>query len=377
MTMTTYLVTGAAGFIGSCFARLLAERNDARIVVLDKLSYAGNLMSLQPLIDAGRIDFVRGDIGDMELVRDLFRRYKPAYVVNFAAETHVDRSVDDPKPFIETNIDGVFNMLECARRQRSEQLAAGEAPSLRMFVQVSTDEVYGDLAVGQPQPLAPEVEKLLGRSGVTYGPDSFSEATPINPSSPYSAAKASADFLARSYWHSFGLPVLITRCSNNYGPRQFPEKLIPLAINNLLEGRAVPVYGKGLNVRDWIHVEDHCRGILTAIDKGRAGQVYNFGGYSERQNIDIVRRLVALVAEMAGTPSGDACIEYVSDRPGHDRRYAIDATKAMTELGWRPLHDFDQGLRQTVRWYLENKEWVGAVVSGEYRDYYNKMYSNR
>lgn len=378
MNSDAYLITGGAGFIGSDFVHILAdERPSAKIVVLDKLTYAGNLMSISTLIESGRIVFVKGDIADKELVAGLLEKYQPAYVINFAAESHVDRSVDDPTPFISTNIDGTFNLLECCRRQRDAQIASGAETTLKKFIQISTDEVYGDLEIGSPVAFGEEIVKALGRGGIMYGEDSFVETTPLHPSSPYSAAKASADMLTLSYYRSFGMPVNITRCSNNYGPRQFPEKLIPLVINNILEGRKLPVYGKGLNVRDWIHVDDHCHGILAVADNGRPGEIYNFGGYSERQNIDIVRSLIHEVGDIAGVEQGDELIRYVKDRPGHDRRYAINATKAMMELGWLPRYSFEEGLHDTVRWYLDNKPWVAATLSGEYRKYYDKMYSNR
>lgn len=378
MNSDAYLITGGAGFIGSDFVHILAdERPSAKIVVLDKLTYAGNLMSISTLVESGRIVFVKGDIADKELVAGLLEKYQPAYVINFAAESHVDRSVDDPTPFISTNIDGTFNLLECCRRQRDAQIASGAETTLKKFIQISTDEVYGDLEIGSPVAFGEEIVKALGRGGIMYGEDSFVETTPLHPSSPYSAAKASADMLTLSYYRSFGMPVNITRCSNNYGPRQFPEKLIPLVINNILEGRELPVYGKGLNVRDWIHVDDHCHGILSVADNGRPGEIYNFGGYSERQNIDIVRSLIREVGDIAGVEHGDELIRYVKDRPGHDRRYAINATKAMMELGWLPRYSFEEGLHDTVRWYLDNKPWVAATLSGEYRKYYDKMYSNR
>ena len=387
---STYLVTGAAGFIGSNFLDILvADQEDKRVVVLDKLTYCGNIMSIRHLIDSGRIEFVKGDIADRELVASLLARYEPQYVINFAAESHVDRSVDDPTPFIKSNFEGVFNLLECCRRQRSAQLASKAEPTLKKYVQISTDEVYGDLEVYAPRRGREDEAAQLGRDYEMYGEDAFTENYPLKGSSPYSASKASADLLTLSYYRSFGLPVTITRCSNNYGPRQFPEKLIPLVINNILNGKALPVYGQGTNVRDWIHVDDHARGILAAARHGKPGEVYNFGGYSEKQNIDIVKSLISIVkdaaAEMpsvaaaypAALDASDSLITYVTDRPGHDRRYAIDALKAMTTLGWRPLVRFDDGLASTVRWYLENLNWVKSIVDGDYRDYYEHMYANR
>ncbi|MDE6134607.1 MAG: dTDP-glucose 4,6-dehydratase, partial [Muribaculaceae bacterium] len=341
--------------------------------VLDALTYAGNIDSLRPEIESGAVTFVHGDICDSAAVDGLFERYRPDYVVNFAAESHVDRSVDNPRPFVETNVLGAQTMLECAR----QYLKAGGC--LKKFVHVSTDEVYGDLSIDFDVPGEDAaLTEALGRPVLLYGREVFSENCPLRPSSPYSAAKASADMIALSYHRTFGFPVVITRCSNNYGPYQFPEKLIPLMINNILEGRPLPVYGRGLNVRDWIHVEDHCAGVLAAAVSGRPGEVYNFGGYSERTNIDIVRTLIAEVCRLRPDISPESCrIEYVGDRPGHDLRYAINAERSMAELGWRPRHDFEQGLRSTVEWYIANRRWVENIVNGEYRLYYDKMYSNR
>ncbi len=361
------LVTGAAGFIGSNFAAMLHERG-VDFKVLDALTYAGNPANLEGVIEPDRL--IVGSIGDYDLVTSILREYKPDYIVNFAAESHVDRSVDDPAPFVDTNIAGTQRLLEAARRYGH----------LTAFVQISTDEVYGDLDADYEVPAEAdmETEKLLGRKAFLYGPETFNESTPLKPSSPYSASKASSDMMAQAYAHSFGLPVIITRCSNNYGPYQFPEKLIPLMINNMLQHKELPVYGRGLNVRDWIHVSDHCRGILAAMEKGVPGQVYNFGGYAEARNIDIVRMLIEHVRSITGDEAvNEELIRYVGDRPGHDRRYAIDARKAMKELGWKPLTEFSTGLRDTVKWYIENRKWTDEITSGAYLDYYNKMYANR
>ena len=387
---STYLVTGAAGFIGSNFLDILvADQEDKRVVVLDKLTYCGNIMSIRHLIDSGRIEFVKGDIADRELVASLLDRYEPQYVINFAAESHVDRSVDDPTPFIKSNFEGVFNLLECCRRQRSAQLASKAEPTLKKYVQISTDEVYGDLEVYAPRRGREDEAAQLGRDYEMYGEDAFTENYPLKGSSPYSASKASADLLTLSYYRSFGLPVTITRCSNNYGPRQFPEKLIPLVINNILNGKALPVYGQGTNVRDWIHVDDHARGILAAARHGKPGEVYNFGGYSEKQNIDIVKSLISIVkdaaAEMpsvaaaypAALDASDSLITYVTDRLGHDMRYAIDSRKLQRELGWEPSLQFEEGIEKTVRWYLDNQEWMDNITSGDYERYYDDMYKNR
>lgn len=332
------LLTGGAGFIGSNLARLLlAERPDWRIVVLDKLTYAGNAENLAGLEANPRYRFVRGDICNGELVADLVKTEQLDAIMHLAAESHVDRSILTPSVFIETNVRGTQVLLEAAREL-----------GVKRFLHVSTDEVYGS----------------LGPTGL------FTEKTPLDPSSPYSASKASSDLLALAYAHTFKMPVVVTRCSNNYGPWQFPEKLIPLMIANAVRDMPLPVYGDGMNVRDWIHVEDHSRGLLAALEQGREGQVYNFGASSERHNIDIVKQVLRLT----GKP--EALIKYVRDRPGHDRRYAIDATKAQTELGWKPRHVFEQALAETVRWYVDNRPWWERIISGEYLKYYERQYGN-
>lgn len=368
-----FIVTGGAGFIGTSFTRMLLGRG-ASVKVLDALTYAGNPANLRDVLAPE--DFVRGDIGDAALVKRLLEDFDPHYIVNFAAESHVDRSVTDPAPFVTTNIVGTQTLLETVRRHICEN----PGNSFRKFVQISTDEVYGDLEADFAEPVMADGEtcRLLGRPALLYGEGSFSEESPLRPSSPYSASKTSADLMALAYARTFGLPVVITRCSNNYGPWQFPEKLIPLMVNNLLEHRQLPVYGRGLNVRDWIHVDDHCAGVLAAALSGRPGEVYNFGGYSEKRNIDIVRELIRTVAEITGdTAIDESLISYVKDRPGHDRRYAIDARKAMLELGWRPQVGFAEGLADTVSWYLDNRRWVSDIVGGQYREYYKQMYSDR
>lgn len=380
----TYLVTGGAGFIGTNFVKFLRRNEpDATIVVLDALTYSGNIKSLAGEIERGEIVFVKGDIADCGIVTDILTKYQPAYLINFAAESHVDRSLDDSRPFIRSNVEGTLNLLDCARKQRETQITQGEIPTLLKFVQISTDEVYGDLECDRPDgtPLPRLLNEMLGRGAgsMCYGSQFFSERSPLKPSSPYSASKASADLLALSFHRSFGMPVCVTRCSNNYGPYQHPEKLIPLMINNILERKQLPVYGRGLNVRDWIHVDDHCAGVLAVAHRGESGQIYNFGGYSERRNIDIVNSLIKIVgAELDNNENIDEnLITFVGDRPGHDRRYAIDASKSMKELGWRPEIPFNEGLATTVRWYLANRNWLNDIVSGDYRSYYDKMYSNR
>jgi dTDP-glucose 4,6-dehydratase len=342
--LQTLLVTGGAGFIGSCFVRRAIDRGDVRIINLDRLTYAGNLDSVPP--ESDRHVFVQGDICDRTLVRNLLQQHQPAAVVNFAAESHVDRSIDGPLAFVETNVLGTCRMLEEVRNWWAG-LGLEHRDAFR-FLHVSTDEVYGS----------------LGAEGL------FTETTPYSPNSPYSASKAASDHFVRAYQHTYGLPVLITNCSNNYGPYQFPEKLIPLMILNAIEGRALPVYGDGLNVRDWLYVEDHCAAIELVLQGGRVGECYNVGGNNEQTNIAIVKQICGLVDRLCpGLPHGacESLIQYVRDRPGHDRRYAIDATKIQSELGWRPQQDFASGLERTVRWYLENSDWVERVQSGKYR----------
>ena len=352
--METWIVTGGAGFIGSNFVRLALARTSARIVVLDKLTYAGNLQSLDDVANDPRFDFVRADIADAAAVHQVFRDHAPSALVNFAAETHVDRSIDGPGAFVTTNVVGTFTLLEAARQQLARQ--GGESRERFRFLHVSTDEVYGS----------------LGPAGA------FTETTPYEPNSPYSASKAGADHLVRAYWATYGLPALVTNCSNNYGPFQYPEKLIPLMILNALEGKPLPIYGDGGNVRDWLYVEDHCEGILLALQRGRPGEKYNIGGGNERTNLEIVDALCARLEEIspartnpalaaAGVGSYAELKHFVPDRPGHDRRYAIDASKIRGELGWRPAHDLDSGLAATVRWYLEQRAWCEAVQSGAYR----------
>ena len=349
--MQTILVTGGAGFIGGNFVHLMLAAPDTRIVNLDKLTYAGNLDTLGPLAGNPRHIFVQGDIGDRPLVGRLLRDYEVDAVVNFAAESHVDRSIDGPAAFIETNVVGTFNLLDCARTYWSE-LGSSRKTAFR-FLHVSTDEVYGS----------------LGPTG------KFTEQTPYAPNSPYSASKAASDHLVRAWHHTYGLPVLTTNCSNNYGPYQFPEKLIPLVILNALEGKPIPVYGDGQNVRDWLYVEDHCRGIEAVIERGIPGEVYNIGGGNEWRNLDIVNLVCERLNELQPGPADyREQIGFVKERPGHDRRYAIDAAKIRRELGWEPRHDFRSGIEQTLRWYLEHRDWCARVRSGDYRHYYERQY---
>lgn len=348
------LVTGGAGFIGANFVLDWLAGSDEPVVNLDKLTYAGNMETLAPLKGDPRHIFVRGDIGDSTLVADLLARHKPRAVVHFAAESHVDRSISDPEAFIQTNIVGTFRLLEAARRYWSE-LPAGEKAAFR-FLQVSTDEVYGSLQPADP---------------------AFSEANRYEPNSPYSASKAASDHLTRAYHHTYGLPVLTTNCSNNYGPYHFPEKLIPLMIVNALAGKPLPVYGDGQQVRDWLYVKDHCSGIRRVLEAGKPGETYNIGGNNEKPNIDIVHAVCALLDELRPRTGGSyrEQVAFIKDRPGHDRRYAIDASKMMRELGWKPAETFETGIRKTVQWYLNNPEWVTHVQSGAYRDWVEAQYA--
>jgi dTDP-glucose 4,6-dehydratase len=351
----TILVTGGAGFIGSNFILQRIEGDSASLVNLDKLTYAGNLHNLDTIANERRYEFVHGDIADRGLVRALLERCKPRAIVHFAAESHVDRSIRGPDDFIRTNVDGTFALLEEVRTYWGS-LAEQERNAFR-FLHVSTDEVYGSLGPEDP---------------------AFSETTPYAPNSPYAASKAASDHFVRAYHHTYGLPTLTTNCSNNYGRFQFPEKLIPLVILNALNGKPLPVYGDGKNVRDWLYVGDHCEAIATVLARGRVGQTYNIGGWNEKRNIDIVEIICDIVDEMAGSreSSRRGLITFVKDRPGHDRRYAMDATKIKRELGWRPLETFESGIRKTVRWYLENEEWVRDVTSGGYRQWIETHYSS-
>lgn len=379
--MKTYLVTGAAGFIGSNYIKyILKKHDDIKVVILDALTYAGNLATIANDIDNERCFFVKGNICDSELVERLFADYKFDCIVNFAAESHVDRSIEDPKLFLQTNILGTQNLMDAARRAWVTGKDETGYPTWRKdvrFHQVSTDEVYGS----------------LGEEGY------FTETTPLCPHSPYSASKASADMIVMAYHDTYKMPVTITRCSNNYGPYHFPEKLIPLIIKNILEGKRLPVYGDGSNVRDWLYVEDHCKAIDLVVNKGKAGEVYNVGGHNEKKNIEIVKLTISTIHNMmAEKPElrkvlkkkeldengeisidwiNDSLISYVKDRLGHDQRYAIDPTKISEELGWTPETKFEDGIVKTIEWYLNNQEWVKNVTSGDYQNYYENMYKNR
>ncbi len=337
--MKNILVTGAAGFIGSNFVKLLSQKSDDfGIIVLDKLTYAGNLKNLEDVSKSPNFKFYKGDICNSEFVDYIIAQENIDTIINFAAESHVDRSILSSQEFINTNVIGTNVLLETARKFK-----------LNKFIQISTDEVYGS----------------LGKDG------KFSETTPLSPNSPYSSSKASADLLVRAYYHTYGVPTLITRCSNNYGPYQFPEKLIPLMIINAMNNKPLPVYGDGMNVRDWIYVDDHCEAIFDVATKGRVGEVYNIGANTEKPNIEIVKLILKELSK------DESLISYVKDRPGHDRRYAIDSSKIENELGWKPKHNFETAIRKTIEWYLSNKKWWEEIISGDYQNYYKLWYIER
>ncbi len=346
------LVTGGAGFIGSNFVLNWLEKTDETIANLDKLTYAGNLKNLLSLTGDPRHIFVQGDIGDVQLVSRLLMQYQPRAIINFAAESHVDRSIHGPEDFIQTNILGTFRLLEAVRSYWGE-LEATAQQNFR-FLHVSTDEVYGSLLRNEP---------------------AFTEEHRYEPNSPYSASKASSDHLVRAYHHTYGLPVLTTNCSNNYGPYQFPEKLIPLMIVNALAGKALPVYGDGQQIRDWLYVIDHCNAIFRVLEGGMPGEIYNIGGWNEKPNIEIVRTICALLQDSYPDSSFQHLITYVKDRPGHDRRYAIDASKIERELNWKPAETFESGIRKTIQWYLHNQSWIDDVQTGSYREWIEKNYA--
>ena len=351
----TILVTGAAGFIGSNFVLDWVQQSNEDVVSLDLLTYAGNLENLSSLNNNPQHRFIKGNIGDRELVSQLLQKYRVRAVLNFAAESHVDRSISGPGDFIETNIVGTYHLLESVRSYWSD-LDEQHKKDFR-FLHVSTDEVYGSLSKTDP---------------------AFSETNRYEPNSPYSASKAASDHLVRAWHHTYGLPVVTTNCSNNYGPFHFPEKLIPLCILNALNGKPLPIYGDGQQIRDWLYVKDHCSAIRTVLEKGKLGETYNVGGWNEKANLDVVKTLCAILDELKPKLDGtkyESQITYVKDRPGHDRRYAIDATKLERELGWKPQETFETGIRKTVEWYLSNQDWVNHVVSGEYKNWVQKQYA--
>lgn len=348
--MKTYLVTGGAGFIGSNFIHYMFKKHqDIHIINLDELTYAGNLENLKDIEKNPNYTFIKGDICDKSLVEGLFQKYDIDYVVNFAAESHVDRSIREPELFVKTNVLGTVNLLNAAKTAWETENGFKEG---KKYLQVSTDEVYGS----------------LGKEGY------FMETTPLDPHSPYSSSKASADFMVKAFYDTYKMPLNITRCSNNYGPYQFPEKLIPLMINNCLNKRDLPVYGDGLNIRDWLYVEDHCKAIDMVLEKGRIGQVYNIGGHNERNNLYIIKTIISYVHDNVDSTIDESLIKYVEDRKGHDRRYGIDPEKIKNELGWYPETSFEIGIVKTIRWYLDNKEWMNNLTSGAYEEYYKKYY---
>ena len=372
------LITGGAGFIGSHVVRLFVNSHpDYHIVNLDKLTYAGNLANLRNIEDRPNYTFVRGDITDLDMMREVIRGHRIDGIINLAAESHVDRSIKDPFTFARTNVLGTLSLLQAAR-EYWESLPEGYEG--KMFYHISTDEVYGALELTHPGGVeSPFTTAASSEHHQAYGTEFFVETTKYDPHSPYSASKASADHFVRSYHDTYGMPVLITNCSNNYGPYQFPEKLIPLFINNIRHGRPLPVYGKGENVRDWLFVEDHARAIDLIFHKGKVAGTYNIGGFNEWKNIDLIRVVIRTVDRLLGNPEGhsDRLITYVTDRPGHDKRYAIDSRKLQRELGWEPSLQFEEGIEKTVRWYLDNQEWMDNITSGDYERYYDEMYSGR
>lgn len=381
------LITGGAGFIGSHVVRLFVNmHSDYRIINLDKLTYAGNLANLKDIEDRPNYTFIKGDICDFQKVSEIFKAYDIDGVIHLAAESHVDRSIKDPFTFARTNVMGTLSLLQAARGAWEEAgwkavHGTGADPVECRFYHISTDEVYGALELTRPEGVVPPftTKASSGIHHLAYGDDFFREDTRYQPHSPYSASKASSDHFVRAFHDTYGMPVIVTNCSNNYGPYQFPEKLIPLFINNIRHRRPLPVYGRGENVRDWLYVEDHARAIDLIFHKGTVAETYNIGGFNEWKNIDIVKVLVNTVDRLLGRPEGKDMdlITYVADRKGHDMRYAIDSTKLQRELGWEPSLQFEEGIEKTVRWYLENQDWLDNVTSGDYMNYYDSMYGHR
>ena len=401
--MKTYLVTGAAGFIGANFLKYILKKyegkEEIKVIVVDALTYAGNIGTIKNELEDKRVKFEKVDIRDRKEIERIFTENDINYVVNFAAESHVDRSIENPQIFLETNILGTQNLLESAKKNWTISKDENGYPIYKdgvKYLQISTDEVYGSLKKDYDQAVEliienQDVKKVIkGRENLkTYGKNFFTEKSPIDPRSPYSASKASADHIVIAYGETYKFPMNITRCSNNYGPYHFPEKLIPLMIKNILEAKKLPVYGKGDNVRDWLYVEDHCKGIDLVLREAKAGEIYNIGGFNEEQNINIVKLVIDILKEEISKNSeyrkvlkteldniNYDLIIYVQDRLGHDMRYAIDPTKIAKDLGWYPETDFETGIRKTIKWYLENQDWVNEVASGEYQKYYEKMYKN-
>ena len=373
------LITGGAGFIGSHVVRLFVNKYPSyRIVNLDKLTYAGNLANLKDIEEKPNYTFVRGDIADLDDMRRIFREYEIDGVILLAAESHVDRSIKDPFTFARTNIMGTLALLQAAREYWESR---PEGYDRKLFYHISTDEVYGALELTHPEGIASPFTTAASSAEhhQAYGKEFFLETTKYNPHSPYSASKASSDHFVRAYHDTYGMPTIVTNCSNNYGPYQFPEKLIPLFINNIRHHKPLPVYGKGENVRDWLFVEDHARAIDLIFHKGHPAETYNIGGFNEWKNIDLIRVIIRTVDRLLGNPEGmsDGLITYVTDRPGHDMRYAIDSRKLQQELGWEPSLQFEEGIEKTVRWYLDHQEWMDNITSGDYEKYYDEMYGGR
>ena len=402
--MKTYLVTGAAGFIGANYLKYILKKyegkEDIKVIVVDALTYAGNLGTIREELKNTKVKFEKVDIRDRKEVERIFSENDVDYVVNFAAESHVDRSIENPQIFLETNILGTQNLLENAKKAWTVSKGENGYPVYKdgvKYLQVSTDEVYGSLSKDYEKAIELVIEDEKVKNVVknrtdlkTYGDKFFTEKTPLDPRSPYSASKAGADHIVLAYGETYKMPITITRCSNNYGPYHFPEKLIPFMIKNVLEGKKLPVYGKGYNVRDWLYVEDHCKGIDLVLREGKEGEIYNIGGFNEEQNINIVKLVIDILKEeitnnekyrkVLKTDLGNInynLITYVQDRLGHDMRYAIDPSKIARDLGWYPETDFETGIRKTVKWYLENQEWVNEVISGDYQKYYEEMYGGK
>lgn len=376
--MRNILITGGAGFIGSHVVRLFTTKYPSdHIVCVDLLTYAGNLENLKDVESCSNLTFIKADVADLETMRKIVREHEIHGVIHLAAESHVDRSIKDPFTFAHTNVMGTLALLQSVKEYWD---TLPEKYDGKMFYHISTDEVYGALKLTHPEGVkSPFTTTASSSDHAAYGTDFFTEDTRYNPHSPYSASKASSDHFVRAYHDTYGLPTIVTNCSNNYGPFQFPEKLIPLFINNIRQRKPLPVYGQGLNVRDWLYVEDHARAIDLIFHKGKAGDTYNIGGFNEWKNIDIVRQIIRTVDRLLGNPEGHSVslITYVTDRPGHDMRYAIDSRKLQRELGWEPELQFEEGIERTVRWYLDNQEWMDRITSGDYIKYYEQMYSGR
>ena len=375
------IITGGAGFIGSHVVRLFVNKYpDYHIINVDKLTYAGNLANLKDVEQCPNYTFVKADICDFDMMLSLMQQYQVDGIIHLAAESHVDRSIKDPFTFARTNVMGTLSLLQAAKHTWQPWKYLKDGQTQCRFYHISTDEVYGALEMNHPEGIEPPFQTVASSEGhKAYGSEFFLETTKYNPHSPYSASKASSDHFVRAFHDTYGMPVVVTNCSNNYGPYQFPEKLIPLFINNIRNGKPLPVYGKGENVRDWLYVEDHARAIDLIFHQGKVAETYNIGGFNEWKNIDLIKVMIATVDRILGNPEGHSLglITYVTDRLGHDARYAIDSTKLQKELGWEPSLQFEEGIEKTVRWYLENQDWMDNVTSGEYEKYYDSMYSGR